>query len=249
MRSLPKLASTLQQVGLAEKEAAVYLALLSIETATAYQIAQHCDVKKPTVYVILEDLRKKGLVLKVPHAKKALFAARNISEYLQEQENKIKAVREIVPKLYALGNANRSGVYFFNGLRGIQQAIDYKFDSMRGKTFYSFYSTAVADNKEVMRLYAMWDRKALKSGISFRVVVPREKGRYYRELSELAREYERIEIRTLSEHGFPPTTSIEIANDFVRIIDEEKEEATIIDNVQVANAMRQIFEIVWEKGV
>ena len=91
------LAQTLQQIGLEEKEAEVYLALLSLESSTAYQIAQHCEVKKPTVYVILEELRQKGLVLKVPHAKKALFAARNITEYLHEQRQKIKAVETIVP--------------------------------------------------------------------------------------------------------------------------------------------------------
>src|SRR3990167_7744709 len=97
------LAKNLEQIGLSPKEAQVYLALLSLESSTAYEIAQHCEVKKPTVYVILEDLRQKGLVLKVPHAKKALFAARDISEYLHEQRRKLGAVESIVPQLQALG--------------------------------------------------------------------------------------------------------------------------------------------------
>ena len=67
----------LEAIGLTEKESVVYVALLSLGTGTAYRIAEECSVKKPTVYVILEDLRKKGLVLKVPHAKKALFAPRS----------------------------------------------------------------------------------------------------------------------------------------------------------------------------
>ena len=67
------LLKNLGQIGLTDKQAKVYLALLSLESSTAYEIAQHCEVKKPTVYVILEELRQKGLVLKVPHAKKALF--------------------------------------------------------------------------------------------------------------------------------------------------------------------------------
>ena len=249
MASPSELSGALQQIGLAEKEAAIYLVLLSLETATAYQIAQRCRVKKPTVYVVLEDLREKGLVLKVPHAKKALYSPVDLGEYLHEQERKLAAARSALPALRALGSGPPSGVYFFNGLRGIAQALDYKFDSMRGKTFHSFYSTSVADNKEIMRLYFTWDRKALAADISFKIIVPKEKGVYYKEILELARDNEQIETRVLPEHGFPPTTSIEIADDFVRIIDEKNEEATVIDNKQIARAMQQIFKIVWEKGI
>ena len=46
-------------------------------------------------------------MLKVPHAKKALFAARDITEYLHEQRQKIKAVETIVPQLHALGGPAR----------------------------------------------------------------------------------------------------------------------------------------------
>ena len=123
MDSTTGLAQTLEHIGLSEKEARVYLALLSLESATAYRIAEHCDVKKPTVYVILEDLRKKGLVLKIPHAKKGLFSARDIGEYLHEQESRLKAVRLMLPKLHALGSQNKPGVFFFTGLQGVAQAI------------------------------------------------------------------------------------------------------------------------------
>ena len=70
MAENPEIIDTLSHIGLSEKEVHVYVALAELESGTAYQIALACDVKKPTVYVILEDLRKKGLVLKIPHAKK-----------------------------------------------------------------------------------------------------------------------------------------------------------------------------------
>ncbi len=250
MNTLPDLASTLQRIGLSEKEAVVYLALLSLETATAYQIALRCDVKKPTVYVILEDLRTKGLALKIPHAKKALFAARDIVEYLQEQENRIKSVRAVVPQLHALGGADRPGVYFFTGIRGIAEAMDYKFDSMRGKTFHSFYEDLRGAHEDIPRLFSAWDRKAVAADISFKIVMAEKSaGKYYKDSIKLSKETESIEIRFLKQYEFPSNVSIEVAEDFVRIMNEKNLHATIIDDKQLADAMRQIFNIVWEKRV
>jgi len=245
-----ELTTTLRQVGLTEKEAVVYVALLSLETGTAYQIAQQCEVKKPTVYVILEDLRKKGLVLKIPHAKKALFSASDLGGYLREQENRLKTAQSIIPKLHALGSGPPSSVYFFNGLNGFIQALGFKFETMRGKTYHSFYSVLAGGSKEIKEAYSKWDRKAVAADVGFKIIMAKEGGgKYYKDIFDLAKAGEDIEIRLLEKYDYPPTTTIEIAEDFIRILDETREQATIIDNKQTADAMRQIFQVVWEKGV
>lgn len=242
------LLTTLKEVGLEEKEASVYLALLSLQTATAYEIAQHCDVKKPTVYVILEELRKKGLALKTPNAKKTLFAAIDPIEYVQEQERRVKATYAALPKLRALGQGSPSGVYVFNGLDGMKQAMDYKFESMRGKTFCSYYSKFAVENKEIKDIYAAWDKKALAAGISFRIITTKKEGDDVYEIFKSAKKSSNVHIQAV-ENFESPTASIEIADSFVRITDEKEAQVTIIDNKATADAMRQIFEIVWENGV
>ena len=169
-----ELEHALKEIGISDKEARVYLAVLSLGSTTAYRIAEKCDVKKPTVYVILEDLRKKGLVLKVPHAKKALFAAVDIGEYLHEQESKLSAVQRLMPKFNALSAAKGANVYFFSGFRGIEQAIQYKYGSMTGKTFCGFYGSLVdaADVAEIVRIYKKWDTSAVSAGTTFQKVLP-----------------------------------------------------------------------------
>ena len=242
---------TLQQIGLKEKEAAVYLALLSLESSTAYQIAQHCDVKKPTVYVILEELLQKGLVLKIPHAKKALYAARDIGEFLEEQKRKLRAVEAIVPQLQALGGATGPSVYFFTGLRGIAEALEFKFDSMRGKTFHSFYGSLMGGNPEVMKIYNAWDKRAVASDMSFELIMSEDaKNNYYKTVADLAKaDPESVQVRYLKDYLYPPNISVEVAENFVRIDDEKNLQVTIIDDKCTADAFRSIFRIVWEKGV
>lgn len=244
------LSHALQDIGLAEKETAVYLALLSLETATAYQIAEHCEVKKPTVYVILEELRKKGLVLKVPHAKKALFAAQDITEYLAAQESRLKAARAIVPKLHALGSKPKENVYFFNGLRGMAQALEYKFVEMRDGTFHSFFGNLEGVGEDVVQLYNRWDKKFAEANISSLIIMPEKNKESQKELIALAnQDTEQLQIRFLEQYLYPSHMFIETGRDFVRIMDAKNLTATVIDDASAAEAMRQIFKIVWERGV
>ena len=53
---------SLKKIGLSENEAKVYLATLELGSSTAQQIAQKAELKRPTTYVQLETLMKRGLV-------------------------------------------------------------------------------------------------------------------------------------------------------------------------------------------
>jgi len=245
------LSSTLEKIGLSEKEALVYIALATLQSATAYHIAQHCDVKKPTVYVILEDLRKKGLVLIVPHAKKMLFAPRSLDEYLEEQREHIRAAERIIPSLAELSQGERAHVYFFNGLSGMKDALAHKFDDMRGKTFCSFYGNLKGASEELLAFYASWDKKAYMADMHFRLIMSQaENDLYYKETVAFAEKYtDQLDIHLISQVVFPPNISVEIATDFIRITDSTLLQATIIDDISTATTFKQIFEIVWQQGV
>lgn len=242
------LATSLEQIGLSDKEAKVYLALLSLESSTAYEIALHCDVKKPTVYLILEDLRKKGLVLKVPHARKALYAARDISEYIAERRSKLNAVQALLPRLASLGGSGKPKIYFFTGLKGFAEAMDYKLESMRGKTFHSFYGSSVDSDSRVLDIYRRWTPQATEKGASLKIIMPQVDLGDFPDLKRLASEGKVVQIRKVAEYQQSSHLSIEIADDFVRIDDARNISNTIIDDKAAADALRSIFNIVWAKG-
>lgn len=247
MYSEEQLAKTLQEAGFEEKEAKVYVALCSLGSSTAYHVAERCGVKKPTVYVILEDLRKKGLVLKVPHAKKALFSPVPIEEYVREKRKKLEAVSDIASALQNFGSATRPNVYFFTGLRGLAEALEYKIDSMQGKTFHSFYGNLMGSSEEVKRLYSQWDKRALDNDITFKILMPSESPKkYFKDLIEFSESHpQEMNIKYLQNYLYPPHISVEIAETFVRIDDAKNLQVTIIDDPATAEAFRQIFNVVW----
>ena len=66
------LSKKLIKLGFTQKQALVYLACLQLGVATVLQIAQFAGLKRPIVYLILDDLEEKGLVSKVKEAKKVM---------------------------------------------------------------------------------------------------------------------------------------------------------------------------------
>src|SRR3990172_67098 len=63
----------LQEMGLSEKEARVYLALLELGQAGVPEISKKSGVNRTTTYVILESLAKEGLVSQIEKEKEKEF--------------------------------------------------------------------------------------------------------------------------------------------------------------------------------
>lgn len=230
-------------LGLTDKEASVYITALSLESATAYRIAEISRLKRPTVYVLLEELRRKGLVLKTPHPKKALFSARPMTEYLAEEESRLAQVQSLLPRFEALRQKPGTAVYFYSGLNGIRDALGYKFKSMSGKTYLSFYGNLDGMSQELQNAYDNWDKEAINAGIKFRVIRARGKEQNTSHLT--TSEKISVEERYVDARSYPSSISFEIAEDFIRITDAKELTATIIEGKETAHALSLAFEIIW----
>ena len=98
MKSIEALIS----LGLNEKEAKAYLALLPLAKATAYTIAMRSGLKKPTAHVVLDNLVSKGFALKIPYKRKHCFMAKSPRECLSLIKKKIATAEEMLPELLAI---------------------------------------------------------------------------------------------------------------------------------------------------
>ncbi len=121
----------LEKIGLNQKEASVYLALLELGTASVQSIAQKADLKRPTTYLILDELQAKGLVSVVPQSKKALFTAESPEHLISELSKRQEMLKRFLPDLLALHNAKKEKpkVQLFYGKEGIGKVYDTLFAS------------------------------------------------------------------------------------------------------------------------
>ncbi len=103
------LVESLIDYGLSKKEALVYLATLELEVAPAQEIAKTANINRSSTYVVLESLKKKGLVgtSDDKNVRRYLAASpevllRNAGDHAKKQEETKNKIENILPELKAL---------------------------------------------------------------------------------------------------------------------------------------------------
>lgn len=126
-----EISEVLRSIGLTDKETNVYLALLELGTASVQPIASKAGIKRPTTYLILDDLVKKGLVSIVPRSQKALYTAESPEKIISDLSKKQELVKRFLPNMLALYNAkkNKPQVMLFEGKEGVGQVYNKIFNS------------------------------------------------------------------------------------------------------------------------
>lgn len=241
-------------LGLSPKEAKVYLALLELGTASAQAIARRAGIVRPTTYVILETLARKGLASKAtgPDAKKMLFAAEapeRLQAFLQQQKQKIEQQRQdldrLLPELRSLllRGEDKPRVRLFEGKEGLQVLQEEFISSGRGP---------VEGLVSLDDLYALFPEPEfherirairLKAGLATRQVcatsqpTPKveEDRRYLRE------------SRYISRERFPFRGSFYVNGPILSIVSlQSKIIGVLIEHQDISDAFRAIFHLAWE---
>ena len=121
-----KVISLLKDLGLNGHEAKVYYACLSLGAATILQIANAAELKRTTVYSIIENLQQKGLINAEFKGLKKKFVAENPEKLETILESKRFELKNTLPELTALYNlkGGESSIKYYEGLNGVKNAYE-----------------------------------------------------------------------------------------------------------------------------
>jgi sugar-specific transcriptional regulator TrmB len=104
-----KLVKELIEIGLAEKEARVYLASLELGPDTAQNIAVKAQISRPNTYIAIEALTKRGLMSSFKKGKKKMFRSENpeflrgiLQKQIEAYLSKDKYLSSIMPQLLSV---------------------------------------------------------------------------------------------------------------------------------------------------
>jgi sugar-specific transcriptional regulator TrmB len=96
------LLQSLRDIGMTEKEARIYLALLELGEGTATSIAKKAELKRPIVYVTLEKLHKQGYVSPTGQAKIQRFTAADPLQIFNSEQTRLTNLKYMLPLLRSL---------------------------------------------------------------------------------------------------------------------------------------------------
>jgi len=241
----------LQQMGLEKSEAVIYMASLELGPAPVQRIAQRGKVPRATTYLILEELKKKGLVATHEHGKKTYFTAQHPSQLeglLKQQENELeirkKTIETLVPELEQRGQfaeSVRPRVRYYEGKESfpafrrdlLSKRKDQKL--VRGIVEHDKFEKFVGNLGEFIK-------KRTSEGVSSRSIYASETVTYPENDPENKKESRKIDGK---KYSVPADISI-IGNCVGLMSYSEPFRAVIIEDKDIADAMVSVFELAWK---
>ncbi|HSX15144.1 MAG TPA: helix-turn-helix domain-containing protein [Candidatus Saccharimonadales bacterium] len=248
-----ELISSIEDLGLSQKEARVYLANLMLGPATVQKIADQSGIKRVTTYVILESLNNLGLVSQSSRGKKTFFVAeepKSLQRLLQKKEEAIKEQKShfqaILPDLDRLINmpVESPNVRFYDTAEGIKTIMASFLESNREVgTLYgiSNLDQIYAFFPEFRPTLANPHRQA--AGIHSKFIYTSQEGPI---LKATDKESNR-ESRYVPSNAYPLNGDITIVGDHIVMLSlsGNKPIGITIQSQELAKALKAIFDLAW----
>ncbi len=235
----------LEQVNIEGKKAEVYLACLESGGSTAYLIAKKIGLKRPTVYDIINQLMKEGLVHKSIKGNIKYYSPADpqiLFNKLKEKEDKIKS---IMPHLQNLYNSPKSKplIRYFEGKEGIKELYEDSLRSLKkGDEILAYVGEDVY--KDMPGYLDDYIKRRVEKNIRIRGIYKESiLGKKYMEKNK-----EQLrEVKLLSAEEFPMSNEINIYKNKVVIASYGMEMfGMIIESEEIARSQKAIFELAWK---
>jgi len=238
-----------ENLGLNKKEGRVYLALLSLGKTTAYNVSIKSGLKKPTTYVILEQLVEKGFALKIPRDKKQLFVAESPQKCLAVMREKLEFSEDAMPELLAIKKqeGTKANVAYFDGIKGIRELYNKMLRATKkkdqAKEIVGFLGHADGAPRELIDFWKEFNKERCKMGIKTRAITPKHPSneKFIKNQKSLLLNLKGIPLAKYDSH-----ISIEIYDRFVQIVSFRELQGVLIESLDVAKVLKQIFEMNWD---
>ncbi|MFA6461003.1 MAG: helix-turn-helix domain-containing protein [Candidatus Woesearchaeota archaeon] len=233
--------SALQEYGLSDKEANVYLTLLPLGSVNLQEVARRVNYPRTTVYNTLNYLLSKGLVSKIIKKGITFYSAVDPDKIKDKLEEKKKVFESALPELKLLASEFKqsSSVQIYEGFRGIYTLLWDVFNKKQMTYYFGGYTKSLETLKH---LPAQSRMLRLERKIPAKIIIDKANEEIFHRA-----DYKKItEMRILpSLKDFPCMVFIygekvamyTVTGDLIGII---------IHNKQFSQAMRIIFEMYWK---
>lgn len=242
----------LQDLGLTDKEAELYVTMLGMDNASVLDLSKKTKINRTTIYLVLESLMKKGLASEVQVDKKVNYQAEppeRLETYVERQkiviEEQSKRIKDLIPQLKSVERetGERPVVKYFEGRDGVVSSMqDFLDTKSKEKNVYMVYPRdLIEENFSPEELDKLREIR-IKRGIKSHAIYTYKKGDRSSDTTA-----DRIKI---DGDKYPITCDISIYGDKTKInILGDNIGGISVVSKDLANTLRSLIRLVFDKEI
>lgn len=235
-----ELEKVLENFGLNKKQARTYLALLQLGRSSVTDVAETAAIKRPTAYLILEELRIMGLASKLPHQGNIVYFPESPEKILEEQTQKQAMIKNKLAELLALYNTKleKPKVKFFQGEKAIREI----YDTISKEKRVDLYGSIGSIDEKLPGLAVIFADLIKKREIKTREILQADEKSIAYAKRNLSPNHQ---IKIINKQNLFPTDNIIYGNKIAIFSYKAEPSAVVIQSDDVTTTYRSMFEIAW----
>lgn len=240
-----ELVTSLKGFGLNENEAQVYLSSLALGPSSVQEIAKNAQLKRTTVYSLIESLKEKGLMTTQIQGLKKLIAAENPDRLGAIIEQRKERLKTMLPELNAIHNlkAGESFIKYYEGTKGVRAVYDTILNDLKPGDEYLIMSDMDRFLKMDESYFASFIEKRAKFDLKIRTLL---------QDNEAGHRYKKIEKNTHQQIKLLPKSINLTANLVVlptKVVITQLVPpimCILIENKSIVQMQHEQFDIIWK---
>ena len=239
-----KLQSLLVNIGLSEHEAAVYIAALAVGLGTVQNISDAANVKRTTVYSVVEALCKQGLMRIEIKGFKKYYVAEPPDRLETIVDQRRELLKSALPQLSGLYNLRsyQGVIKYYQGQDAIRSAYESLLGDLKHGDFYYCLSEVGRWYEQDSEFFESVRIRRSRKGLTIKVLVNNtESAHEYTKRQNMYKQQTKIlpgKLELTSTITFTPDKIL-----FHQIIPPVS--AVLLENRSIIQVHKEIFEIMW----
>lgn len=235
--------NTLQQIGLNDREAKVYLASLELGESTVLPISKKAGIKRTYCYDILAELSKKNLVSYVEKNNRRRYVAEEPDKIIKILKERLENFNQILPDLKSIHNRSsvRPKVRFYEGKEGVISV----YEQLLGVEEMASVASPEHITANFGDFFVKFAEKMLAKKVKARELIARS-GQDIDYIKKYKVPYQ--EARLLPKDIKLTTDMIIFENKLAMISYSGEIHALVIESSGIVDTQKVLFEILWQKA-
>lgn len=235
----------LENLGLEQKEAKVYLSLIELGPQLPQHIARNTGLKRTTLYQIFPEMVQAGLISEIKQGRRRLFQAVSPDKLFDDYSRRYKKIKENFAELASIYRLQglKPKLEVYEGIEGLKKV--YLKTLERRSLIRNFVQTSKLNPRILEWLFKEYVPLRVQRGVNIKALVPNEQ-----ESSEYLPSGKKFlrTTRVVPEKKFPFRIEGMIQENKVFFIAFEKGGplvGIIIESKQIADTLAALFDLAW----